>query len=92
MTETDAFFLAAAAEHVERRDGKEHACPLPTIKTLAEDNKRAEQSQHGTGGVDRTYDSDRRRSPKIISAPSRVSTGRVALTGPTIVIGRCLMA
>lgn len=59
-------FLAAAAEHVERCDGKEHACPLPTIKTLAEDNKRAEQSQHGTGGVDRTYDSDRKMFDGII--------------------------
>ena len=67
MTETDDFFLAAAAEHIERCDGKEHACPLPTIKTLAEDNKRAEQSQHGTGGVDRPYDRDRKMFDGIIA-------------------------
>ena len=55
----DALALAAARKQIERRDGQQHARPLPGVEPLAVDEHRAEQRQHGACGVDRSHNRER---------------------------------
>ena len=69
--ETDALALATPTEQEQREDGQQHTRPLPSIQTLAIDQKRTDQDKYGTAGVNRTYDGERQVLDGIVAAYPR---------------------
>ena len=54
-----AFFATTAAKQKERKDGQQHACPLPEVELFVIDEQSPNERHDRTGGVDWSYQRER---------------------------------
>ena len=67
----DALAAAGMAKQEQRHHSKQHAAPLPQIKTLAKEQQRAKKHHNGAHGIDRANDSERQVLDSIVAEEPR---------------------